>query len=129
MLKKLFTTSILSMCIWLTGCSGEPSGSDISKAVAESFKNDSTILSGDKLIGAMVTAAGVEDINLISVDKISCEPNGKNAYICEVSIEYRINSKVGSIADLLGAGGQKRTINKYRLVSTSKGWIVAPGNY
>lgn len=129
MFNKPFTVSILSMCVLLTGCGGEPSASDISKAVGESFKNDSSILSGDKLIGAMVSAAGVDDIKLNSVDKIGCEPSGKNAYICEVSVEYSINSKAGSIADLIGAGGEKRTINKYRLVSTSKGWIVAPGNY
>lgn len=129
MFKKPFTVSILSMCVLLTGCGGEPSASDISKAVGESFKNDSSILSGDKLIGVMVNAAGVEDVKLNSVDKIGCEPSGKNAYLCEVSIEYTISSKSGSIADLLGAGGQKRTINKYRLVSTSKGWIVASGDY
>jgi nicotinate-nucleotide pyrophosphorylase (carboxylating) len=38
MFNKPFTVSILSMCVLLTGCGGEPSASDISKAVGESFK-------------------------------------------------------------------------------------------
>lgn len=116
------------ICLGLSGCSGEPSASDISKAVSESFKNDSSLLTGKKLIGVMVTAAGVEGVKLDSVDKIGCEPRGKNAYICEVSVEYTISITEGSLADLMGAAGHKRSINKYRFVKTSKGWIVAEGD-
>lgn len=127
MFNKSLILTMVVMCIGLSGCGGEPSASEISQAVSESFKNDSSILSGNKLLGAVVNAAGVEGVKLDSVDKIGCEPSGKNAYICEVSVEFTINSTEGSIADLFGAGGHKRSINKYRLVSTSKGWIVAQG--
>jgi hypothetical protein len=128
MFNKSLILTVVFMCISLSGCSGEPSASEIAKAVGESFKNESSILSGNKLIGVAVNAAGVEAIKLDSVDKIGCEPSGKNAYTCEVSVEFTVNSAEGSIADLLGAGGHKRTINKYRLVSTSRGWIVAQGS-
>jgi len=127
MSKKIFNLFIISCSLVFCGCSSEPSASDISKAVGESFKNDSSLLNGKKLIGTIFSAAGVEGIKLESVDKIGCEPSGKNAYICEVSVEYTIHSADGSIADLLGAAGQKRSISKYRLVSTSKGWVVAQG--
>ncbi len=128
MARKLFTLTVLGLCFGLSGCSSEPGQSDISKAVKDYFKNDSSILSGNKLIGIMATATGVEGFKLDSVDKIGCEPSGKNAYICEVSVEYTINSTEGSLADLFGAAGQKRSINKYRFVKTSNGWLVATGN-
>jgi len=127
MTKKPTALLLIAICLGLSGCSGEPSASDVTKAVGDSFKQDTSLITGKKLIGAMVTAAGVEGVTLESVDKIGCEPSGKNAYLCEVSVEYTINTAEGSLADIFGAAGHKRSIGKYRFVNTSKGWIVAPG--
>jgi hypothetical protein len=109
----------------LTGCNSEPSANEVSIAVSEAFLH-STSFPENTLVGAIANAAGVEGISLDSLEKINCEPNGKNSFICEVSIEFSINNTKGSIVDLLGVAGSKRKIAKYRLVNTSKGWIASP---
>jgi len=128
MTKKILTIINLGLCFNLLGCSGEPDASEISKAMKESYANDSSFFSTNKLIGFMANAAGLQEIKLNSADKIGCEPSGKNAYLCEVAVEYTVNSTEGSLADLFGATGQKKSINKYRFVKTSNGWLVAPVN-
>ncbi len=126
MFKRSFSILIFCAYLLLTGCAGEPSSSEISKAVGDSFKEDSSIFTGKNLLGTLINAAGVEEIMLISVEKIGCEPSGKNTYLCEVSVEYLVNGTEGGLSNLLGISGKKRSINKYRLVKTSKGWIAIP---
>ena len=121
--RVLFPLSFC-LCLMLSACGGEPSSTEITKAVEDLFKNDSSFATGKKLLGILAATAGVQDIKVDSIDKIGCEPNGKNAYLCEVAVEYTISNSEGSLSDLLGIGGHKRSINKYRLVKTSKGWII-----
>jgi hypothetical protein len=121
--RALFPIS-LCLCLILSACGGEPSSAEITKAVEDLFKNDSSMTAGKKILGILAATAGVQDIKVDSIDKIGCEPDGKNAYSCEVAVEYTISNSEGSLSDLLGVGGHKRSINKYRLVKTSKGWII-----
>lgn len=122
--KKIFLC-LSPLLLIVIGCNSEPSDKEVSMAVREAFLN-STSLPQTSLVTAIANAAGIEGISLDSLEKINCEPNGKNSFICEVSIEFTINKSKGSIVDLLGVAGSKRTISKYRLVKTSKGWIASP---
>jgi len=124
MMNRVLLPLSLCICLMLSACGGEPSPTEITKAVEDLFKNDSSFATGKKILGILAASAGVQDIKVDSIDKIGCEPNGKNAYLCEVAIEYTISNSEGSLSDLLGIGGHKRSINKYRLIKTSKGWII-----
>lgn len=127
--KKFLHLASFSFCLLLVACAVEPSPSEVNKAIEELFKNNSNFLQNQKILGVIAASAGMKDIKLNSVDKIGCEPNGKNAYLCEIAVEYTITSTEGSVLDLLGVGGRKRSINKYRLVKTAKGWIVDESSF
>jgi len=68
--------------------------------------------------------AGIESVNVGLVDKIGCQPSGKNAYLCEVAIEFTIVAKKGGFAQFFGLSGSQRSIERYRLVKTSRGWTA-----
>jgi len=128
MFKKYFSLVLFCCTLLLVGCAGEPSSTEVHKAVEDLFSNDSSALNQKNLLGVIATSAGIKEIKLNSVDKIGCEPNGKNAYLCEVAVEYTITSSEGSISELLGVGGRKHSVNKYRLIKTSKSWIIDASN-
>lgn len=125
---RLLLTSIGIICVaGLIGCSGEPSASDIKHAVQDSFTNDTSILSNQNIFGALASAAGLQNVKLDSAEKVGCQPDGDNAYRCEVVIEYTFDTEKDSLASLMGVGGPKRSVAKYRFIKTSKGWITDSG--
>jgi hypothetical protein len=123
-MKNKYLFYIFFMVIFsLSGCSNEPSDSDVAKAVTDAFLENSSF-SQSGLAGALINATGIEGVNVDSVEKINCTPNAKNAFDCEVTIDFSIKKTDGSIVDLIGMPNHKRVISKYHLISTSKGWIA-----
>jgi hypothetical protein len=125
----MFRKVLLSLSLFiLSGCSFEPSNNEVEAAVRESLSQDYKILFGNDIAGMMVNIAGVESIKIDSVDKIGCQSNGKNSYLCEVSVEFTINTKQGGFAQFFGLSGSQRSIERYRLVKTSRGWTAISDN-
>ncbi len=60
-----------------------------------------------------------------NIEKINCITHAKNSYICEYVMEYTINVADGSLAEMFGAKGKKRTITRSKFLKTSKSWIIA----
>lgn len=120
-MRKYFL--ILSI-FFLAGCSFEPSTNEVEIAVKESINKDFSILIGNNFGGLIVGMAGIEAINVELVDKIGCEASSKNAYLCEVAIEFNITTKQDSFANLLGISGTQKSLQKYKFVKTSKGWLA-----
>lgn len=115
------------LVLGLTACSGEPSASDIKRAVQDSFSQDTSLLNNQNLLGVLVNAAGLQNIRLDSVDKVGCQPDGDHAYRCEVVIDYTMATEKDSLAAMMGVGGSKRNVARYRFLKTSKGWIIDQG--
>lgn len=109
----------------LIACSGEPSESEIRKAIQDSYsQGDHSILSS-KISEAIISSTGVKDIKLENIEKINCVSNAKNSYVCEYVMEYTINADNGSLAEMFGATGKKRTISRSKFLKTSKSWIIS----
>lgn len=121
----MFSKFYLGFIIFvLAGCTFEPSNKQVSVAVKEAIDQDYNNLIGNDFGGIVVAMAGIESINVDLVDKIGCQPSGKNAYLCEVAIEFTIVAKQGGFAQLLGVSGRQQSIENYRLIKTSRGWTA-----
>jgi hypothetical protein len=122
---KVGNVSVLLLA--LTACSGEPSASEIKRAVQDSFAQDASLLNNQNLLGVLANVAGLQNIQLDSVDKVGCQPDGDYAHRCEVVIEYTMATDKDSLAAMMGVGGSKRVVARYRFLKTSKGWIIDQG--
>lgn len=83
----------------LSGCSGEPSGSEISAAMDAQSKIDAPVLA----------LTGVE---ILSGKKIGCKEVGEKAYKCDVEVTMKVR------------GETKTSPGSLRFVKTSDGWRV-----
>jgi hypothetical protein len=115
---------LMSLLLVMAGCGFEPSNKQVAAAVKESIEQDYKTLLGNEFSGLIVGMAGIEGINVDLVDKIGCQPSGKNAYLCEVAIEFTIVTKQGGFAQLFGVSGAQKSIENYRLIKTSRGWTA-----
>ena len=110
---------------FIAACSGEPSEKDIIKAIQDSYSQDTKSILSSKIGEALLSSTGVKDIKLENVEKINCVSNAKNSYVCEYVMEYTIKADDGSLAEMFGAKGKKRTITRSKFLKTSKSWILA----
>ena len=109
----------------IPGCSGEPSEKDIKKAIQDSYSQETNSILSSKIGEALLSSTGVKDIKLENIEKINCVSHAKNSYICEYVMEYTIKADDGSLAEMIGAKGKKRTITRSKFLKTSKSWIMA----
>jgi hypothetical protein len=91
----------------------------------DSYSQETNSILSNKIGEALLTSAGVKDIKLENIEKINCVSHAKNSYICEYVIEYTIKVADGSLAEIFGANGKKRTISRSKFLKTSKSWIMA----
>lgn len=110
---------------FIAACSGEPSEKDIRKAIQDSYSQETSSILSSKIGEVLLSSTGVKDIKLENVEKINCISNAKNSYICEYVMEYTIKVDDGSLAEMFGAKGKKRTIARSKFLKTSKSWIIA----
>ena len=124
---KILVLSVL-LSFFLICCTSEPSQSDIQFALSESIKSDVDHTVKRKLFGiSILKAFGLEDVVINSVEKIGCEPSGRNAYVWEVVVDITYKGTEGSLFELLGGPSQHKNVSKYRFVKTSEKWIVVDG--
>ncbi len=109
----------------IVACGGEPSEKDIKKAIQDSYSQETNSILSNKIGEALLSSAGVKDIKLENIEKINCVSHAQNSYICEYVIEYTIKVADGSLAEIFGANGKKRTISRSKFLKTSKSWIMA----
>lgn len=94
-----------------TGCSSEPSSSDIKAALENDVKRtlemqtNMTNVFGSRGKPASATGPKLEDIR-----KVGCKEDGENAYRCDVELV------------IINAGEKKSSVMPARLVKTSSGW-------
>jgi hypothetical protein len=119
---------ILSLCIFifLSACSSEPSKDEVSKAVRDFFAAEVNNALKSKFLGVdFISAMGFESISVDQVEKVSCTPEGKNASQCEVVIQISLKTKEDSLLKLFAGDSQKKSVQKFRFVKISSGWMVA----
>lgn len=122
MIKKIL---ILPIFFLISGCSFEPSESEIKQAVQDSYSQGvSSVLSG-KLGEVLLSSAGLKDIKLLSIDKIACSKISEKSYFCEYVVEYALKAEDGSLAEMFGINGKKKQVSKSKFLKTSKGWMIA----
>lgn len=110
---------------FIVACGGEPSERDIKKAIQDSYSQETNSILSSKIGEALLLSTGVKDVKLENIEKINCISHAKNSYICEYVLEYTINVADGSLAEMFGAKGKKRTITRSKFLKTSKIWIMA----
>lgn len=114
------------MMLILSGCSQEPSNAEVRKGVELSLKEDFANIGERKVFGVQImSAVGMDSIDINSIEKIGCKADGQNAAICEVATDYTLKAKDGGLMDVFGVAGRQKSVQKFRFVKTSKGWIVA----
>ncbi|MDO5898757.1 hypothetical protein [Agrobacterium sp. Azo12] len=126
---RLMTTipagRIVMLCgtaLLLVSCSGEPSASDISKALngaIEEEQNQMKNLTAGLSAGLPGVANPVSEmmsIQITDLEKIGCKESGEKAYVCDV----RYTAKGG----LFGKEGRDIT-TPIRMVKASDGWAAS----
>jgi hypothetical protein len=117
--------TILMSIPFIVACSGEPSEKDIKKAIQDSYSQETNSIFSSKIGEALLSSTGVKDIKLENIEKINCVSHAKNSYFCEYVMEYTIKADDGSLAEMFGAKGKKRSIMRSKFFKTSKSWIIA----
>lgn len=98
--------------VLLSGCSGEPSSSDIEKLVETEVKPMLEIQA--KTMARSIPGRGAEfQAKLSDVNKIGCKADGEAAYACDVELVMET------------AEGDKSRIVTMRLVKGSSGWVLS----
>ncbi len=96
----------------LSGCSGEPSSSDIEKLVETEIK-PAAELQAQMMTRAIGGTAAHFKPKLSDVNKIGCKADGEAAYACDVELVIET------------AEGDKSKIVPMRLVKGSSGWVLS----
>lgn len=116
-IATLFGTAVL-----LASCSGEPSASDISKALnsliqqeQEQMKSLTAGLSAG-LPGGANPLKDMMSIEVTDLEKIGCKEGGEKAYVCDV----RYTIKGGMFGD-----NGRSMANPIRMLNSSSGWIAS----
>ncbi|CAI1157942.1 Uncharacterised protein [Serratia rubidaea] len=112
-MKKIMTAGMLGMAFLLSGCSSEPSESDITKAIQESY--DESNKQREELIGELAKEES-NRISLVSARKISCSKSGDTKYSCEVEMETKM--------PLVGIS---KTISTLQFIKDSGKWRLVLG--
>ncbi len=110
---------------FIVACNSEPSENDIKKAIEDSYSQNTNSVFSSKMGEVIISSAGIKNIKLENVEKINCISQAKNAYFCEYAIEYTVKANDGSLAELFGVNGKKRSISRSRFLKTSKSWMLS----
>lgn len=109
-LIHLFVISIFGLS--LSGCSGEPSTSDIEKAVKAASVNAYSLLGSDN---------AADLLKIHELKKLGCaKEQGGIGYNCE----YEIDSEGPNLL-MGGAKVRTKTMHKARFVKGSDGWVIS----
>jgi hypothetical protein len=123
-LRKLPLLLPVATLLW--SCTLEPTERDLRQAVSAAIQDEVSSAIKTKFLGfELMTAVGFEGIDVISVEKISCEPAGKNAFNCEVAVAIAVRVKEKSLASMFGTDGRSKGVHRFRFVKTGAGWILA----
>ncbi len=104
-MHMLRTALVLSSAVLLAACSGEPSESDIRSAV------DKNIAETNKAMGDFGVKA---ESKVHELKKVGCKEDGKNAYKCDVDIDFE-----------MPLVGRKKAVVPMRFVKASEGWVAS----
>jgi len=112
--KKIFCVMLVFVLSILTGCSSEPSGSDIEKAIQTSV-GQAQQMANSSQEGKMLTEA-FGSTTIHAVKKLGCvQAQGQPGYRCDIELD--------ATAPLVG---RTKTTSTIRLVKGSDGWVIAP---
>ena len=123
-MKHFFLVFLLLI---LSGCSSEPSNNDLKKILDQKNNKLKTIVLEKKILGVGVSnLLGVEDIKLLSVEKLKCieDSEGSKLFNCDIAIKYSISASKTSIVDLIGMSGDNTEIRRLKLIKISNAWEV-----
>lgn len=117
----------LIFIIALVGCAVEPSASDLKDIVDQKNKKIKLITFQKKILGVSISdVLGVNDIQIVSVEKIKCEPEvgQSKVYYCDVVIKYTISVNDRSIIDFVGFSGDQVESHRLKLIKIDDKWEV-----
>lgn len=102
----------LACALGLAACTNEPTEADLRQAVERQVSAQNASM--EQLLGKGLTQAARQFTGEIKgVRKIGCQPDGEQAYRCDVELEIE---HLGTLA---------REPASYRFVKGSEGWMVA----
>ena len=117
---KLFLIAIF--LISLTGCSKEPSQTEIYSEIETALLKDYSDLINKKLFGiSAANVIGINGITINKIEKISCAPIEKNATICDVLVDYNFETSENSLHDIIFQSNN-RDLMHYKFIKTKNGW-------
>lgn len=110
--SNLLSPLALLTLVCLTGCSGEPSESDIQTAIKSEM--DKSVQDADKFAGNMGSSMMKDMLPTIyGVHKIGCTKDQGASYTCDVEVDASTTFS-----------GRKKAVTKMTLVKGSDGWVL-----
>lgn len=109
--RNLSVAALLPAALILSGCSGEPSASQVEKAVLESYAKEAIALR--QVSGSMANRLIPE---LHGVRKLACNKLNDASYACDVELEMTAP----------GASQRSKGPTNVTVVKTSDGWVAKP---
>lgn len=107
---------LLAICaVFLSGCSGEPSNSDVKSLVEREVKPvlEAQVQALNGMAGMLGgNARKTERVELKDVKKVGCKSNGESAYLCDVELVMQVGEN------------SKSQITQMRFVKGSNGWAL-----
>lgn len=115
------------LCGALGGCSLEPSSNDLQSIVEQHNEKVKKLILRDKVFGVGISdVLGVEDMKIVSVEKLGCvrEVSESRIYFCDVGVKYSISAGKNSVIDLVGFSGEKSELRRLKLAKILGTWEV-----
>lgn len=117
---KIFSSfKVMGAALFLASCSGgEPSASDISKAMESAIKSEISQMNAmvGGLGGGAVNVNKMLQAEIKNLEKLSCTESAKDS--CNCNIRFQVSG------GMLGAQPREQATS-VRMMRTSNGWMVA----
>lgn len=113
--ERLSALLLASCAVLLSGCSGEPSNSDVKSLVDREVKPalEAQVRALNGMAGMLGgSASKTGKAELKEVKKIGCKESGESAYLCDVELVMQVGEN------------SKSQITQMRFVKGSNGWAL-----
>jgi hypothetical protein len=124
--RRAILVSLVSAGL-LHGCSPPgPTESDLRSAMEDYMTARLKSAGKDSMFGSiLISAMGMDTLEIHQFEKISCEPESPKAAKCEIFIDFTLGKADLAVGALFGIGGRHKGTEKHRFVKIADGWIVS----
>jgi hypothetical protein len=120
-----FALFLIACSALLTGCTREPSDSEVQKIIALSIKEDASSLVEKTFLGVNLgDVLGIDQLRINQIEKVSCDPMSAKKVTCQVLVDFEFVNKKDGLSAMLGGIPKTRKIVEYQFVKLNQGWQV-----